>query len=111
LGLRIDYYPTRLTEEDLRGLSMLVLQNFDHAPVFSAWLVGLLQDEQLRRLKGGPVTVPELPLDWRGADLAAAQRMATVLSYAELPYGPGRFVDSLVHSLNAIVAVKLEAVR
>jgi hypothetical protein len=107
VGLKLHYWPTRLTADDLRELQSWVIRVADHAPTFAAWFVGMLQDEELRRLNREPAEPAYLPLDWSGAALGLAlTHVTTLVRHAESDTAQ-KFCDAVLQAVAAAAAAKL----
>ncbi len=109
--LRTSVYPSRLSDSDLTNLQSSLLRHCSDYPQFSFWLVGVLQDEQVRRLEQKPVERFGVPVNWPGSVLAQALTVVTCLTYHPPSSTAGKFADSLLACINALAATKLEYVQ
>jgi hypothetical protein len=109
MGLRLSYYPSRLTREELNDLAPIALHAISFAGEFGYWLTTTLQNESVRRLARQPVEPFLLPIDWSDEQLGKAIQAATFIDRTVESHGAQRFMDSIMDGLNAVTCARLGA--
>lgn len=112
--MEVRFWMPRLTDEDLEALYDVATYCSERMPLFFAWVVSVVQDEQMRRVKSltaeSPLE-PDFPVirheEWNAESLAEAITAANLMCYETWTVDIAKFWDALAYQFTQAAALRL----